>query len=64
MCNDNNNKINVLPQLAVPSILFKISRTKTNRLVKLDVYGFGHKNMDKPQTFIIYTSADKIINSC
>jgi hypothetical protein len=26
--NDHNNTINVLPQLVVPSILFKFSRTK------------------------------------
>ncbi len=38
ICNDHNNKINVLPQLAVPSILFHFSRTKANSLVILDVY--------------------------
>ncbi len=34
-----NNLINVLPQLAVPYMLFKFSRKKqVNSLVKLDVY--------------------------
>ncbi len=39
--NDHNSKINVLPQLVVPSILSKFSRTKAKSLVKLDVYGFN-----------------------
>jgi len=33
LCNDHNNKINVLPQLASTSILFKFSRTKGKRTV-------------------------------
>jgi hypothetical protein len=28
LCSDHNNKINVLPQYAVPPILFKFSGTK------------------------------------
>jgi hypothetical protein len=39
LCNDHNNKVNVLPQLVVPSIVLKFSGTKVNSLVKLDVYG-------------------------
>jgi hypothetical protein len=33
--NDHNNKINVLTQLVVPSILFKNTKTKENSPVKL-----------------------------
>ncbi len=40
LCSDHNNKVNVLPQYAVPPMLFKISITKGNNLVILDVYGF------------------------
>jgi hypothetical protein len=38
LCSDHSNKINVLPQYAVPPILFKFSGTKANSLVILDVY--------------------------
>jgi hypothetical protein len=38
LCNDHNNKINVLPWLVLPSIVFKISRTKANCPAKFDIY--------------------------
>ncbi len=39
LCNDHNNKNNILPWFAEPTILFKFSRTKANSVVNLDVYG-------------------------
>jgi hypothetical protein len=39
----HDKKINVFPQLLVPSVLFKFSRTKANSLLKLDVYGCNPK---------------------
>jgi hypothetical protein len=38
LCKDHNNKSNILPWFAEPTVLFKFSRTKANSVVNLDVY--------------------------
>jgi hypothetical protein len=43
ICYDHNSKVNVLPQHAAPSILFKFSGTEAKSIVNLHVYGPGNE---------------------